>query len=137
MEERYYLDTSVWMDYYEDRKDPYRDIGEYAYQLLCRLMATNSKILVSFFLFKELSKYYSMDDIRGMATPFERSIVRVSISREQSREAKLISQERNMPKADVIHAILARDNDAVLVSRDKHFNLLKDICRIAKPEDVF
>jgi len=28
MAEKYYLDTSIWMDYYEDRIDPSKDICE-------------------------------------------------------------------------------------------------------------
>ena len=61
---------------------------------------------------------------------------RVDVSDEQRDEAKKIAEKRRLPKGDVIHAILARDNKAVLVSRDKHFQLLKDICEVVKPEDI-
>lgn len=133
---KYYLDTSVWMDYYEDRKDPYKDIGEFAFKLLCRLLASKSKIVVSTFLLNELETAYSLDKIRGLTLPFKRLMERVDVSGKQREEAKKIAQEKGIPKGDVIHAILARDNNAILVSRDKHFQLLKDICKVVKPEEI-
>jgi len=35
-----------------------------------------------------------------------------------------------------LHSILARDNQAVLITRDKHFLKLLDICIIKKPEEL-
>ena len=61
---------------------------------------------------------------------------KVDVSDKQREEAKKIAEEREVPKGDVIHAILARDNNAILISRDKHFQLLKDICEVMKPEDI-
>ena len=136
MAEKYYLDTSIWMDYYEDRKDPSKDIGEFAFKLLCRLLASKSKIVVSTFLLNELETAYSLDKIRGLTLPFERLMEKVDVSGKQREEAKKIAQERGIPKGDVIHAILARDSNAILVSRDKHFQLLKDICKVVKPEEI-
>lgn len=136
MNERYYLDTSVWMDYYEDRKNPSKDIGEFAFQLLCKLVASKSKIIVSSFLLRELETAYSLDKIRALARPFERLMIKVDVSDAQIEEAKKIAEKRKLPKGDVIHAILARDNDSILISRDKHFQLLKDICEVVKPEEI-
>jgi len=136
MTEKYYLDTSIWMDYYEDRKDPSKDLGEFAFRLLCKLLASKSKIVVSTFLLRELEVAYSLDKIRGLTKPFEKLMEKVDVSDSQREEAKKIAKERDVPKGDVIHAILARDNNAILVSRDKHFQLLKDICDVVKPEDI-
>ena len=136
MVEKYYLDTSIWRDYYEDRKDPSKDIGEFAFKLLSKLLASNSKIVVSDFLLRELEIDYSLEKIRGLAFPFEKLMERVSVSEKQLEEAKKIASKKGTPKGDVIHAILARDNKAILVSRDKHFQQLKDVCEIFKPEDI-
>lgn len=136
MGERYYLDTATWMDFYEDRKDPSRNIGEIAFKLLCKLLASKSKIVVSNFLQMEMDAYYSIEEIRGMTMLFEKLIIKVELSEEQLNEAKKIAKERNIPKGDVIHAIAARNNNAILVSRDKHFQQLKDICECVKPEEI-
>jgi predicted nucleic acid-binding protein len=136
MEERYYLDTSVWMDFYEDRKDSSKDIGELAFKLLSKLLASKSKIVVSEFLQMELGTYYSSEEIRGMTMLFEKFIIKAEFSEKQLDEAKRIAGERKLPKGDVVHAIVARDNDAILVSRDKHFQQLKDICKVKKPDEI-
>ena len=136
MVEKYYLDTSIWMDYYEDRTDPSKDIGEFAFKLLCKLLASKSKIIVSTFLLRELETAYPLDQIRGLTFSFEELMEKVDVSDEQREEAKKIAEERNLPKGDVIHAILARDHNAIMVSRDKHFQLLKDICEVMKPEEI-
>ncbi|MBW2984989.1 type II toxin-antitoxin system VapC family toxin [Candidatus Woesearchaeota archaeon] len=136
MAEKYYLDTSIWMDYYEDRTDPSKDIGEFAFKLLCKLLASKSKIVVSTFLLRELETAYTLDQIRGLTLHFEKIMEKVDVSEEQWNEAKKIAEERKLPRGDAIHAILARDNKAVLVSRDKHFQLLKDICEVVKPEEL-
>lgn len=133
---KYYLDTSIWMDYYEEREDPSKNIGYIAFKLLSFLLASKSKILVSNFLLRELETAYSIDIIRGIFFPFQNLVIKVEISESQREEAKRIAGERSLPKGDAIHAILARDNNAILVSRDKHFQLLKDICEVAKPEEI-
>jgi predicted nucleic acid-binding protein len=133
---KYYLDTSVWMDYYEDRKDPSKDIGEMAFRLLWKLLASNSKLVVSTFLLSELKTAYSLDKIRGLTIPFEKLMEKVDVSDKQREEAKKISEKRRIPKGDAIHAILARDNNAILVSRDKHFKMLKDVCEVMRPEEI-
>ena len=136
MVEKYYLDTSIWMDYYEDRKDPSKDIGEFAFKLLVKLLASKSTIVVSDFLLRELEVTYSLDKVRGMTLHFEHLMEKVSLSKEQNEEAKKIAEKRKIPKGDAIHAILARDNKAILVSRDNHFQKLRDICEVMKPEEI-
>lgn len=55
---------------------------------------------------------------------------------KQKTEAKKIAQERALPPGDVLHAIIARDNNLVLITRDKHFKQLEDITPYHKPEDI-
>ncbi len=136
MHGRYYLDTSVWMDYYEDRKDSSKNIGEYAYMLLSKILKSGSKIIVSSFLLRELEAHYSLDMIRGMTRPFVSVFEKIDATEEQKEEAKKIAKEKNVPNGDALHAILARDSKAILVSRDIHFQVLKDICLVAKPEEI-
>lgn len=136
MAERYYLDTSIWMDYFEERKDPSKNLGEIAFQLLYKLLASRSKILVSYFIFIEMEFYVSIDELRGIMRPFECILERVSVSVKQKEEAKMLAKERNIPQGDALHAILSRDNHAILVTRDKHFQLLRDVCEIVKPEEI-
>ena len=93
MAEKYYIDTSIWMDYYEDRTDPSRDIGESAFKLLSKLLASKSTIVVSTFLLRELETAYSLDSIRGLTSPFEKLMEKVDISDKQREEAEKIAEK--------------------------------------------
>ena len=53
-----------------------------------------------------------------------------------TEEAKKIATERNIPVGDALHAIIARDNNLVLVTRDKHFENIEDISKHFKPEEL-
>ncbi|MBS3110269.1 PIN domain-containing protein [Candidatus Woesearchaeota archaeon] len=55
---------------------------------------------------------------------------------KQTGKAKDLSSKRKVPKADALHAVLARDNKAVLVTLDKHFKKLSDISKPKRPQDL-
>ena len=70
-----------------------------------------------------------------MILPFRKIIDKIFATKEQRDEARKIAEERNLPSGDVLHAILARDNNFILVTRDKHFRELEDITKHYKPEE--
>lgn len=47
-----------------------------------------------------------------------------------------MANQRDVPLRDALHAVIARDNGAQLVSRDWDFEQLKDITKTKKPEDL-
>ena len=132
---RYYIDTSIWMDVLEDRKG-YGDepLGEYALKLFSMIRSKKDVIVISDILMKELLGYYSLDQVNGMLRPF--FVLKIFTSKKQDRIAIKIAERRNLPKGDVLHAILAKDSGSVLVTRDKHFEKLVDICNYYKPEEL-
>ena len=62
-------------------------------------------------------------------------IKRVHINRNNLKESKQLASQKNIPKGDVLHAIISRDNDAIMISRDKHFKLLRFI-ETKMPKDL-
>ncbi len=60
----------------------------------------------------------------------------VEPSNAQAREARSIAKSRNVSFADALYAIIARDNNAIVVTRDAHFLLLTDIAEPRKPEEL-
>ena len=54
---------------------------------------------------------------------------------EEIDEAKKLALERDVPRRDAFHAVVARDNEAILITRDYHFQKLKDISIPRLPED--
>lgn len=136
---RYYLDTNIWRDFLEAREDNLKPLGEFAFQFLRYAMTGKHTILCSDMVLEELKLAYSLKEIEKYC--FEslkdlKLLETVSISGRQVEEAKRISRERSVPRGDALHALLARDNNAVIVTRDKHFELLKDIVKSNKPEEI-
>jgi len=132
----FYFDTAIWVDYYEERRDKNKNLGEIAFSLLKSILKSNSTILVSGIILRELETLYSLDEINGLFFPFEGCLKNVGVNEAQVEESSNLALERNIPKGDALHAILARDNNAVLVTRDKHFGLLRDVCIFKKPEEL-
>ena len=137
MVSKYYADTSIWIDLYEDRKG-YNDepLGDYAIKLFYFIREKNHKLIITDTLIKELGVYYSTAEINGMMKPFEDLIEKVFVTKKQSKEADKLVMERKLPLGDVLHSLLARDNNLILITRDKHFKELRDISKFYKPEEL-
>jgi len=137
MSDRFYVDTCIWMDLYEDRsgKDG-EPLGEYALNFFTSLLAKRDALIISDLLIRELEMNYSIEEINGMVKPFEGIMQKAAITSQQRDEAKAVAKERGIPPGDAMHAIIARDDDLILVTRDRHFEKLKDICKCYKPEDI-
>lgn len=71
MNKKYLIDTSIWIDFYEDRfgykNEP---LGDFAHILLSLIMARHDNILMSKLTIRELEKMYSISEINGMMQPF-------------------------------------------------------------------
>ena len=133
---KYYLDACIWRDYYENRSDNLRPIGEWAFEFLKKVLSEDAQILITDQILKELSKDYGPQRIRDTLCGFKQCLVMVSISKMQAKKARMLSKERRIPKGDMLHAIVAQDNNAILISRDKHFDELRDIAESYKPEEL-
>ena len=137
MTEKYLIDTSIWVDLREDRKGFKNEpLGDYALNLIIKIKTKESRIVLTDFLIRELEVNYSIEEINGMFKPLEEQIEKIIVTTEQREEAKRIASKRNIPPGDVLHAIIARDNNLILITRDKHFKQIEDISRHYKPEDI-
>ncbi len=136
---RYYIDTCVWRDFYEGRVGPGgRPLGDYASRLIMKLISSKDEIVISNAAIRELKADYSEEDISIMLDMVSRMarLIRVRTNYEEADEANMICKERNLPFTDVLHALVARDEKAILVSQDKHFIRLNDIVKNIRPEEL-
>ena len=133
MTEDFYLDTSILLDFHEKRSNN----GELALKLILKIIEEDFKIAYSDFHIKEFKNLgYTKDEINSIFRIVKpNNIKRVHIYREQKEEAKKIAKQRNVPEGDALHAILCRDNNLQLISRDSDFEKLKDICKAKLPEE--
>ena len=134
MTDRFYLDTSVWLDFYLKR----RKNGEIAKKLISKIIEKNKIIIYSdniLMEFKRLGLHESeINEILRILKP--KNIQRVHITKEQIIEMNKLARQRELPKNDALHSILSRDHESQLVSRDKHFEKLKDITIPKRPEEL-
>jgi len=129
----YYLDTSILLDYYERRGIN----GRHAFGLIRKIIAFGHIILFSDLHTQELRQLgYSMDEIYSLLRPFKPALRTVHIQKSQLSEASFIASRHRIPRRDALHAILARDNSAVLVATDRHFEQIRHICESRRPEEI-
>ncbi len=136
MKRKYYLDSAIWRDLHENRHDRFRPLGEWAFELLKKIRESNEKIIYSNLVLDELSIAYDENTIRNLFDSVSEIMEKASINKEQVIEAKKLNRKLNIPFGDALHAILARDSNAVMVTRDHHFEELQDIAEIRKPEEL-
>ncbi len=137
---KYYLDTCIWRDHYENRIGfNGRPLGDYATKLFSKIMKNKDIVLFSSFINSELKIKYNQKEINDMIKILSliKILKYVKINQNNIDEAKLLSKERRIPMGDALHAILARNNKAVLITQDmKDYNKLRDIAIIKKPEEI-
>jgi len=132
---KYYIDSCIWRDYLENRSDRFRPLGDWALALINKIIEEEGIVIYSQLILKELIEYMPEQRIKDMLNIFPLKI-KVKISKEQFQTARQVSRKTNIPKNDVLHAILAGTNNAVLVTRDKHFYELQKFAVIKKPEEL-
>lgn len=134
----YYIDTCIWRDFAEDRTDGSRPLGEWARAFLKKAFADRHPLVWSVVVEQELTSVPHRSYILKVRREFEVAglIVTVSHTYEQLREAAILSRDLRVPLDDALHAVLARDADAVLVTRDTHFQRLRAAVLSAAPEEL-
>ena len=136
MTSKYYVDTAIWRDLHENRKDKSKNLGELAFESFKKIRSNKGKIVYSDFVVEELSRAYDKQTIDKLFKGESELLEKVEISKEQIKEAVDLSKDLKIPFGDALHSVLARDNDAIMVTRDHHFRKLKDKITIKKPEDL-
>jgi hypothetical protein len=135
--QRFYLDTAIWRDYFEDRKDSIRPLGEFAFQFLKKCQLRKWIVFVSPEIEKELLTYYSKERLGQVFLSFKDIIVKIDYSKQQVSEALSFwsKTNRKFPFSGILHSIIARDKAAILVCRDAHFWEIK-LADCILPEEI-
>lgn len=136
MDKLFYFDTSIWLDFFEDRDEPNLPKGEWVHKLLDKIIKNDDKIVYSDNNLLELyMNGYPSYEIHELLQPLKQILIFVESIERQIGKAKDISSKRNIPKRDVLHALIARDNNATLITLDKHFQKILDITIPKRPQD--
>ena len=108
-----YVDTNVYLDYFENRTDRLRPLGEFAFQFFRRTEKCEFEIVVSDFVLEELSKRIDEKQQEEFFKPLYR--------KEKIHEIKSTHKDKQKAMAvgihwqDSLHAILAKKAGAECV----------------------
>ncbi len=132
---RFYIDTCIWIDFFEDRNGKNKR-GLNAREFLVNILFSKCVIVSSSAVFDELLKRYTKKELQEKMKKIEHRIKLIKTNQKQENEAKMISRIRKLSFQDTFHAIIARDNNCVLITRDKDFSHLADFIEYYKPEEI-
>lgn len=137
MMQKFYLDTSIWLDFFEDRDEPNFPKSDWAHKLLNKITENNDKVIYSDNNIYELNIIgYTTYELENMLQPLKPILIFVESTEKQISKAKDLSLKRNIPKRDALHALIARDNKSILVTLDRHFQKIRDIIKPKRPQDL-
>ena len=139
MMQKILLDTNIYLDFYLDRKDNLKPLGEFAFRLIKETVSCKYMVLITDYHFIEIknSLNCNIKDIwKRILDSLNKSkkIKEIIPTDREVTEAKEISRLKNLPFGDCLFAVVAKNNNAKLVTRDRHFNEL-DI-QTYLPEDL-
>ncbi len=133
----YYLDTSIWLDFLEERDEPGFPKSALALQLIVKVLERSDSIVVSDIVLEELKSLgYSESDLDLLLTPIQAVIHYIEATKNQSQRARDLCAKRGLPFCDALHALIARDQRCTLITYDQDFQKLRDIIIPQTPRDV-
>lgn len=135
MAEKLYLDTNIYLDYFENRHDNIRPLGFFAYNLIRRCIEGEFKIIISDWVVEEFGKIgdpRKIDDLIKTLKKHDSLLIVRTSSQDLSKSRKY----KNKP--DALHAILAIKASAdYFVTRNiKDFLDFQDSINIIFPENI-
>jgi predicted nucleic acid-binding protein len=135
--QKYYIDSCIWIDYLEDRKDRYRPLGEWALMLINKIIDEKNIVVISNHLINELKKALNDEKAKNAFSVIPKNLIEyMEFNYEHVRKASEIRKRFGIPKSDSLHWVLAAERNAILVTRENHFKPLKEIAKISKPEEL-
>jgi predicted nucleic acid-binding protein len=135
--QRYYIDTCIWIDYFENRVDKFRPLGDWALDFLKKIIILCDGIVLSDHIINELINRYPADFVNDRLSIIPLSLITsIETTKCDSEHACYIMKEYGIPFADALHAVLAGKSDAILVTRDRHMDALGGLLVVRKPEEL-
>ncbi|MEK6927910.1 MAG: PIN domain-containing protein [Nanoarchaeota archaeon] len=136
MNRSFYFDTSIWLDFLENRDEPNFPKSKWAKKLVENIILEDDILLISDLNLIELEHLgYSIYIFDEMIQKFGDRFVKVEAGEDELGRARDLANKRNIPRNDAIHALIARTNRAILITLDRHFNEIKDICIPHSPRE--
>jgi len=135
-----YLDSNIYIDYFDGRVDNLRPLGEFAFNLLKRALGCEFRIIISSLVLDELEYNTYKENILSLIKDFEDKdkLLVMEVNEEDIKNSNRVKKERRTSYNDTLHAILANRIKAdFLVTRNlKDFEELQDLIKVVLPENL-
>ncbi|MBP2071253.1 type II toxin-antitoxin system VapC family toxin [Thermoanaerobacterium butyriciformans] len=123
MKDKILVDTSVWIEYFRDKREIVEIIDD---------MLLQDRIYITGLIIAELLQGVKTEKERGMLERYIDSIPTVSCDDKDwigvgKLSFKLRRDGKTIPMSDVLIAYLAIKNDMMIFSFDKHFKMIDDV----------
>ncbi|RJQ21873.1 PIN domain-containing protein [Candidatus Woesearchaeota archaeon] len=134
--DKIYVDTNVYIDLFEGRKDRFRDLGEFALNVFRKIREGEYSLVISDWVIEEFKKYRSEEEINRLVSDLKKeqviTILRADGDEKQARELS----NNNFP--DALHVVLAKKGNAIcIVTRNiQDFAEFRNLIEIRMPEEL-
>ena len=131
---RYYVDTCVYRDHLEKRVGhDGRPLGKYAEEFFLRVIKRKDVVVFSDHVVSELS----LCGCEQAFLLFEALGILEKVDILDSYWDENLSEQKQISFADCLHAIIARENNCVLITQNtKDFIVFSDFLDVLKPEQT-
>ena len=122
---------------FENRNEPNFPKSDLAQELINKIIKDNNRIIISDNLYHELFTLgYSHQEIKDKFMDFRKILIFVNSTKKEIGKARDLSFKRKIPKRDALHALIARNNKAIMITFDRDFNKIKDIIISKTPREI-
>lgn len=137
----YYVDSCIYLNLWQKEGDDKNPLWKFAKEFFEKVENENSTIYYSGFLLKEILFVFDEKQFIDKLELFNYSpnFKRVSLTKQEYEEAKKIKRKNSeISLYDIIHMLLAKQTDSILITRDKLLiQLSKKYSIVAKmPEEI-
>lgn len=135
-----YIDTNVYLDYFEERSYGLRPANEFAFSLLQRTISCEFELVFSDHLLKELIKHIPEERILDLLELLKAKdkLIKINTSYKIRALASEISKSKSIHYADALHyAIALIANAEAIVTNDKKFlDITSEELKILLPNEI-
>ncbi len=135
-----YLDSNIYIDYFDGRVDNLRPLGEFAFNILKRALEGEFQIIISSLVLDELNYNTYKENIASLIKDLKdkNQLITIEVTEEDTNKAKKIKNDKKTQYNDTLHAVLAsRIKADFLITRNlKDFEELHNLVKVVFPENL-
>lgn len=135
-----FVDSNIFLDYYFDRKNHIKPLGEFAFQFIKRALACEFELVICDRVLDEIKRKLELNSLEVERRIFHelnsaKKLEIIDYSDQQALEAKQLGKNTGFPINDCLYAVIARDLTIPIVSRDNHFKEILFV-EVFSPEEL-